>query len=373
MADKDRIASVENSLVQRYNERGYLLEDEVIDCCVDHDLDLAQIDAVCDRLLKRNIIFRDSASNSISEVEDDDDVYDRSHIDYDEFLNRVEREYPSCRYLVNQIKAILPPQHKEWRTLIGEAKNGNSFAFERLILMYLRTILKRAYDFSISYHCDFEDSFQNGVIGFINAINKYDITSPDSFVSYFQLWLVQSMSRECSIDGTIMRYPIHYKDRLMAAINRISEEYYNPDEIVRMEQRLVDDGIVDIDGTGVHPMLDKAFMDFYGEEYLELAGEQFDYNHLVPYRQLFDEIESDESIEERFVELDNDRHLREIMDLCLRDREKDVIILRYGFDDGRAKTLEEVGAIFGVTRERVRQIECKALRKMRIHCEKVFK
>ncbi len=50
-------------------------------------------------------------------------------------------------------------------------------------------------------------------------------TSQDSFVSYIQLWLVQSMSRECSIDGTIMRYPIHYKDRLMAVINRILEEY----------------------------------------------------------------------------------------------------------------------------------------------------
>ena len=52
--------------------------------------------------------------------------------------------------------------------------------------MYLRTILKRAYDFSKMYYCDFEEAFQNAVIGFLNAVEKYDVTSPDSFVSYFQ-------------------------------------------------------------------------------------------------------------------------------------------------------------------------------------------
>ena len=116
-------------------------------------------------------------------------------INYDDVFRKIEIEYPSCKYLIEQLKSILPPQHKEWRTLIKEAKSGNSFAYERLILMYLRTILKRAYDFSKTYYCDFEDCFQNAVIGFINAINKYDVTSPDSFVSYFQLWLVQLFLR----------------------------------------------------------------------------------------------------------------------------------------------------------------------------------
>ena len=148
MADKEKLASVENSLVQRYNERGYLIEDEVIDCCINCDLDLAEIDVVCDRLLKRNIIFRDLASDTVSKHGDnEDDVYDRSHIDYDKVFNQISREYPSCKYLIEQIRNILPPRHKEWRTLIGEAKNGNVYARERLVLMYLRTMLKRAYDF----------------------------------------------------------------------------------------------------------------------------------------------------------------------------------------------------------------------------------
>lgn len=370
MADKEKLASVESCLVQRNNERGYLIEDEVIDCCVDFDLDLAEIDAVCDRLLKRNIIFRDSATTTVEVSADDDDVYDRSHINYDDVFRKIEIEYPSCKYLIEQLKSILPPQHKEWRTLIKEAKSGNSFAYERLILMYLRTILKRAYDFSKTYYCDFEDCFQNAVIGFINAINKYDVTSPDSFVSYFQLWLVQSMSRECSIIGTIMRYPVHYKDRLISAMSGLDTGYFLPDEIVNMESRIEDSYQEKDNYEGIYGDLDRAFNDNFKDECIKLAGDQFDYNHLIPYRQIYDDIESEIGIDDIFVELDKYNTVRELVDSCLRERERDVILQRYGFDDGRPKTLEEVGTKMGVTRERVRQIESKALRKLSIQCEK---
>ncbi len=370
MADKEKLASVENCLVQRYNERGYLVEDEVIDCCIEFDLDLAEIDAVCDRLLKRNIIFRDSASTTVETNVDDDDVYDRSHINYDDVFGKIEKEYPSCEYLVEQIKSILPPQHKEWRTLIKEAKSGNSFAYERLILMYLRTILKRAYDFSKTYYCEFEDCFQNAVIGFINAINKYDVTSPDSFVTYFQWWLVQSMSRESSMIGTIMRYPVHYKDRLVSAVSGLDAEYFLPDEIASMESGIEESYYEKDDYEGIYGDLDRAFNENFRDECAKLAGDQFDYNHMIPYRQIYDDIESETGIEDIFVELDKQKIVRKLVDSCLKERERDVILQRYGFDDGRPKTLEEVGTKMGVTRERIRQIESKALRKLSIQCEK---
>lgn len=373
MADKDKFASVENSLVQRYNERGYLLEDEVIDCCVDYDLDLAEIDAVCDRLLKRNIIFRDSATDTVTKSDDDEeDVYDRSHLDYDEVFEQIRKEYPSCEYLIEQISSILPPQHKEWRTLIGEAKNGNAYARERLILMYLRTILKRAYDFSKMYYCDFEESFQDAVIGFLNAVEKYDVTSPDSFVSYFSLWLIQNMSRECFIKGTVMRYPVHYKDRLMPVLINVSDSYYSQDELAKAEQKIIDTHEDKDDYAGIYGELEALFEESFFNEYLDVAGGQFDYNHIIPYLPIYDDFSYDDDFEDKLIIAEKDCALREIIETCLLDRERDVIIRRYGLDDARPKTLEEVGDVLGVTRERIRQIESKALGKLRRQSKKLL-
>lgn len=366
MTDKEKLASVENSLVQRYNERGYLVEDEVIDCCIDHDLDLAEIDAVCDRLLKRNIIFRDSATDTVSQDNDDeDDVYDRSHLDYDEVLNQISREYPTCEYLIEQIRSILPPQHKEWQTLIGEAQNGNVYARERLVLMYLRTILKRAYDFSKMYYCDFEECFQNAVIGFLNAIEKYDVTSPDSFVSYFSLWLVQNMNRECSIKGTIMRYPVHYKEKLLMVMREMADSYYGTEDLADAEQKVIDRYKESDDCTGIYSEIENIFNKYFLNEYIIMFGDQFDYNHILPYLPLFDEYVVEDDVGDRIIENENVATLRKNIDTCLTNREKRVITMRYGIFDEEPKTLEEVGATIGVTRERIRQIESNAIIKLK--------
>lgn len=371
MADRDKLASVENSLVQRYNERGFLLEDEVIDCCVDHNLDLAEIDAVCDRLLKQNIIFRDSESTTISD-DDDDDVYDRSHLDYDEIFEKIALEYPNVRGLIEEIRSILPPQHKEWRTLIREAQADNAFAKERLIQMYLRTMLKQSYDFAKSYNCDFEDCFQNAVLGFISAVKKYDVTSPDSFVSYFPLWARQVMYRDCVISGTILRFPVHYKDQLISAVNSLNNTEISVDHVGKTDWYIIQKHEESGEYSGVYKEIEGAFSSLYMEEYEEISKDVFDYNHLVPYLPLVDDVLYEDDFEERIFLAERNRKVREIVNSCLRDRERDVIVKRYGLDDGKSRTLEEVGDILGVTRERIRQIESKALKKLHKHCEKLL-
>ena len=372
MADKEKLATVENTLLQRYYERGYLLEDEVIDCCVDYDLDLAEIEAVCDRLLKRSIILRDSDINIVVSSDDVEEVYDRSHTDYDELYNIIIKEHPSSKHLVEQIKKILPPQHKECRTLLGEAKNGNKYACQRLILMYSRTILKRAYDFSKTYHCDFEDCFQNGVIGFITAIKKFDITSPENFLSYFQWWVIQSMSREYTLKGTVMRYPTHYNDKLMSIVNLMNKENMDIDDVAIMEQKMIEEYSLSGDYEGIYEYLDKKYALVYREEYVNLIDKKIDYNHLLPYRQIFDDIENEDNVEDYCIEMDKRKRIREIVFRRLNSRELDVIIKRYGLYDDRSMTLEEIGEIYGITRERVRQIEAKAFNKLKKSFEKIY-
>ncbi|WP_044937812.1 sigma-70 family RNA polymerase sigma factor [Pseudobutyrivibrio sp. LB2011] len=366
MADRDIIASVEHSLVQRYNERGYLLEDEVIDCCVDHDLDLAEIDVVCDRLLKRNVIFREYDPNRVEDDSDTDDIYDRSQLDYDEIFESIKREYPSCENLVDQVKAILPPQHKEWRTLIGEAQAGNSFARDRLILMYLRTLLKNAFDFSNTYYCDFEDCFQNAVIGLINAIGKYDVTSPDSFVSYFPLWARQVMNRDCIVKGTLFRFPVHYKEQFLATVNGLNETEIGFDAVANMDQLIIENQSKEDFLDDIYNALDDAFSMFFQAEYEQMANGKYNYNHILPYLPVFDVFVGEEDITDKIIADEKASSIRDILDSCLNERERDVVMMRYGLDDDEPKTLEAVGNAFGVTRERIRQIESRAMRKLRL-------
>ena len=90
---------------------------------------------------------------------------------------------------------ILPPQSKEWQTIIGEAKNSNVYAKDSIVKMYFRTVMKQSYYYSKGNYCDFEEAFQNGVIGLMNVIEKYDVTSSELFPSYFLLWVRQNMQR----------------------------------------------------------------------------------------------------------------------------------------------------------------------------------
>ena len=100
-------------------------------------------------------------------------------------------------------------------------------------------------------------------------------------------------------------------------------------------------------------------------DYLKVAGDQVDYNHILPYLPLFDEYVTEDDLGDRIIESDNAAALRENLDSCLTNREKSVIVMRYGIYGGEPKTLEEVGVAFGVTRERIRQIESKAIKKLK--------
>ncbi len=362
----DSISSVENALVDIYHNKGFVFEDEVIDCCTDHGLKLAEIDLVCDRLLKRSIIIRDD-NNEYEEESDvnDDSVYDRQHIDYASFLSDIKRLYPSCESLIENMRGIMPPQHKEWKSLIGEAKRGNKFAKDRLVLMYLRTIMKRAYDYSQTYYCDFEDCFQNAVMGFMNAFEKYDVTSPESFASYFQIWLIQFMNREFVIEGNVLRFPQHFKDSIMPSLNNIRKNPYGFDGLSYSELKIARKYEARECYEGIYKEIDLNFKRNYLEEYAALSCGEYDYNLILPYLPLYDDIPYEMDLDERVMMDVESKKLRKNVMECLTSREREVVFRRYGFYDGNCWTLEEIGDLFFVTRERVRQIEKKALRKLR--------
>lgn len=326
----DILLVTEKILLSTYEAKGFLTEDEVIDICIDNDLDLFEIDAMCERLIEKRIIIRDEIART-----QDEDIVDRSQFDYEALYRTIHKEYPECDILVNEIKNIMPPQTREWNNLIGHAQGGNSFAKERLVLMYLRTVLKQSYDFAKSYYCDFEEAFQYGVIGLINAIEKYDVTSPDTFVSYFPLWVRQNMQRYSEIKGAIIRFPAHYKEVLYSIVSLATKNMEEDDIVTELS-------------------------------YLDNISSK-EKNFILPYQELYNDIcckdDVEKSVMTKLIRIDLLSHIRR-----LSDREQQVVLLRYGILDGIEHTLEEIGTELGVTRERVRQIETKALKKLRIKC-----
>ncbi len=332
----DKKQLIEKILQTEYEKKGFLLEDDIIDICIEHDLDLMEIDSLCDKLLHQKMIVKDTENPKDSN--DNESYVDRSHLDYDALLGKIKMEYPNCAAIIDVISDILPPQSKEWQTIIVEAKNGNSYAKDRMVKMYLRTVMKQAYYFSKDNYCDFEEAFQNGVIGLMNAIDKYDVTSPDLFPSYFPLWVRQYMQRDGTIKGTILRYPAHYRDQLNIIVSDACKvmEDDNFEEAVGLvtEKAIIHSGLTD----------DEI------------------YKYILPYVSIPEELEAEDDISNMMQ--GTVKELIEGVLEPLSDRERLVLRLRYGLVDDQEHTLEEVGNILYVTRERVRQIEAKAFRKI---------
>lgn len=328
----DLVKQVERVLLEKFNTVGHLSEDDIVDEAIEYGLSLTEIDGLCEKLLTQKVLIDDSNTNSMTS--DDNEYIDKSHLDYEDILNRIAFEYPNCGNLVNQLREIRPPQTREWQSLIGQAQHGNEFAKKRLIEMYLRTVAKLAYDYSKKYCCDFEDMFQYGCLGLMNAIEKYDVTSPDSFVSYYGLWVFQYFNRYMDIPMTLMRYPVHYKEYLLPFIAKMGDNQFAYHQNNWFQE-----------------------IDFSFESKIRVE-------HLYAWEEYPDDLlDETDDFEVLLNDLVHDLIATEISK-TLSDKEYIVIKKRFGLD-GSPMTLEAVGEEFNVTRERIRQIEQKALRKLK--------
>lgn len=358
--DKNR-NKVEEILLNKSKEKGFLSEDDIVNTCIDFDLDIIEIDRLCEKLLNQKTIITEDFSNT---SKDKDELVDRSQLDYEGILNSISEEYPKCKDIIDVIRNIIPPQPREWQTLIGEAQSGNVYARKRIVEMYLRTVMKHAYNYSKDNYCEFEDAFQNGVLGLIDAIDKYDNTSPDAFPSYFPLWVRQHMQRYGEIKGTVLRYPVHYKDKLMNVVNRACEVLENDKfeeavELIKDEYAILTD---EIHIEHLYPYIDLLEKKEYADVEFENINSEENYNTI---NNKFDDVNLVE--EDMCLEIISSKEMKRSINKALeklKDREKGIIEMRYGLIDGNEHTLEEVGNMLGVTRERIRQIESKALKKI---------
>ncbi len=313
------------------------------------------------RLLKqKRDDYNDSTGQYKHTYNEDDDV-DRAQVDYEETYTRVLQLAPTMQSFINYVRDIKPPQMVEWQTLLPRATSGDQQAWHRIIEMYLRNVVRIALYYSEKYNINIEDTIQDGIMGLSTAIDKFEESETDTFQQYYPLWVRQVIQREMPAYLYLRYFPIHIHEKLLVIKDLAAQQGLElPDDY-----QFVDDEFVNIVSNELEITTEAAqkYIRHYVpeislEEYMEELTEAG-----IP---LDDSLRYDGA--EEMLENSQNKELSRVLNAALHTltpREEQTLRLRFGFVDGRPRTLEEVGKEFNITRERVRQIEAKAFRKMR--------
>lgn len=237
-------------------------------------------------------------------------------------------------------------------------QNGNRQAIQDLCIKNEKLIIKYAKECSKRFNCllDINDLKQAGFIGLMKACEKFDVSKGTRFSTYAVYWIKQSILREIMDNGNTIRLPVHVMEKVIQ-VNKLNNKYIskNIDRDRRIELISKD---LDIKKEMVEDYM--MFKDYY----LKITSLDMPIGDSEE-GSLFEILPDKETASvEDLVILNNLKNDIDDFLYCLSEREAKVIRLRFGLDDGINRTLEEVGKEFDVTRERIRQIEKKALKKL---------
>ena len=349
MAAQDKKTMIRD-LIEQGKQKGRLTTKEISDVLDEMDFDSDQLDKLYDTLEACNIEVVDEFAAAM-DIDEDLSVIDAQDLETALSAEGISIDDPVKVYLkeIGRVPLLTSDEEVELATRMA---SGDPAAQKRLAEANLRLVVSIAKRY-VGRGMQFLDLIQEGNLGLIKAVEKFDHTKGFKFSTYATWWIRQAITRAIADQARTIRIPVHmvetinkvkkvssqllHKNGHEPTAEEIAEELEMPADKVREIMRVAQEP-VSLE-TPIGEEEDSHLGDFIPDEDAPAPAEAA--SHTLLKEQLAEVLKT------------------------LTPREEKVLRLRFGLEDGRSRTLEEVGKEFNVTRERIRQIEAKALRKLR--------
>ena len=338
-----------DALMEQGKATGKLTTKEITDVLDELDFDTDQLASIISSCEQLNIeIVDDSVAD---DVLNDNDLNMSDDLEMTLSTEGIAIDDPVKIYLkeIGRVPLLSPDEETELAKRMAE---GDSYAKKRLSEANLRLVVSIAKKY-VGRGMQFLDLIQEGNLGLLKAVEKFDYTKGFKFSTYATWWIRQAITRAIADQARTIRIPVHMVETITKvkkvssqllhetghdpSAEEIADKLEMPAERVREIMRIAQDP-VSLE-TPIGEEEDSHLGDFIPDDD---APAPADADYMMLMKEQLNEVLS-----------------------TLTDREAKVLRLRFGLEDGRSRTLEEVGKEFDVTRERIRQIEAKALRKLR--------
>jgi RNA polymerase primary sigma factor len=348
--NKKRTINIE-PLLEKGKSQGFVTQDEILELFPDAEERVEELDKLYDLLFKDDVdVFESVLAGQEAELVDAESDLERELSELTQ-LNDQSINDPVRMYL-REIGRIPLLKREEEITLAQKVDAGEKWAKDKLIQSNLRLVVSIAKKY-MGRGMSFLDLIQEGNKGLIRAVEKYDWTKGYKFSTYATWWIRQAITRAIADQARTIRIPVHMVEtinklirtqrRLMQELGREPTAEEVGDELEIEPDRVREILKISQKTTSLETPIGDEEDSFLGDF---IADETQASPYELTSRQLMQE------------------NVRDVI-ASLSDREAKVLKMRFGLDGQKPMTLEEVGREFGVTRERIRQIESKALRKLR--------
>ncbi len=341
-----------DELVQRGKSRGFVTDTEILHYFPKIEDDISQLEEIYDYLEKNNIKVIETAAL----IELPSEEASKKELEETALLN-IEEHPDTVQLYLKEIGRYSLLTGDEEKDLAKRAEKNDEAARQRLIQANLRLVVSIAKRYAYrTSQMGILDLIQEGNIGLSKAVDKFDYRKGFKFSTYATWWIRQAITRALADQSRTVRIPVH----MIENISKYTQVKR------RLMQELGREPLAEEIAIEMGTTVDKVYnLQKISQEVISLEAPLVEDNDEATLSDLIPDDKNLSPVQSSELALLKEK-IREIL-IDLTPREQEILKLRFGLGDGITHTLEEVGKKFGVTRERIRQIEAKALEKIKTH------